>query len=157
MCVVGQGVEFFAEQFAADGEAQFGIAEGAKRGAVETEFAGGLSHDLHESPGKAAGVSFGGGDFVVGVERGDVLGEEKGFVAHGPRIPGGFLFDDGADERGIEIVGSGGFASESDELGWGGHEWGLLASAMREEVRDPCSVNPDVCCSRSLQTAGCFG
>ena len=34
--------------------------------AVEAGFAGDLSHDLHEAPGEAASVGFGGGDFVVG-------------------------------------------------------------------------------------------
>lgn len=123
--VVGQGVEFFAKEFATDGQALFGIAKGAEEGAVEAEFTGGLSHDLHEAPGEAAGVGFRGGDFVVGVESGDVFGEEERLVAGGPGIPGGFLFDDGADERGIEIVGASGFAGESDELGWRGHGFGL--------------------------------
>jgi hypothetical protein len=119
--VAVHGVEFFAEEFAADGEALFGIAEGAKECAVEAHFAGDLSHDLHEAPGEAAGVGFRGCDFVVGEEVRDVSGEEGGLVAHGPIVPGGFLFDDGADQGWVERLGGGGFASEHDELGWGGH------------------------------------
>lgn len=127
--VAGHGVEFLAQEFAADGEVLFGIAECGQKGAVEADFAGHLSHDLHESPGKAAGIGFRRGDLIIGVKIRDVFGEEGRFVADGPGVPGGFLFDDGADERGVERLRGGRFAREGDELGWSGH--GLCSEAQR--------------------------
>ena len=117
-CRASWMIEFFAQDFAADGQACFGVAEGAEERGIEAGFAGDLSHDLHEAPAEAAGVGFGGGDFVVGVERRDVFGEEGRFVAHRPGVPAGFLFDDGADQCGVEGLGGGGFVSEGDEF-WG--------------------------------------
>src|SRR6201999_1369572 len=93
-------------------------AECAKKRCVEAGFAGDLSHDLHEAPAEAAGPGFGGGDFVVGVERGDVFGEKGWFVAHGPGVPAGFLFDDGAHERGVEGLGGGCFLGEREQVWW---------------------------------------
>lgn len=114
--VAGHGVEFFAQDFAADGEALFRIAKRGEKEAVKAGFARDLPHHLHQSPTEAAGVSFRGADFIVGVERRDVFGEEKRLVAHGPGIPRGFLLDDSADESGVERARRGGFAREGDKL-----------------------------------------
>ena len=119
--VAVEGVEFFAQKFAADGEAGFGFAELREKRTVETDFAGDLPHDLHQAPGKSARVGFGSRDLIIGVKIRDIFGEEARLVAHGPGIPGRFLFDDGADEGGIERLRGGGFAGEGDELGGGGH------------------------------------
>src|SRR5579863_9288645 len=120
-CVAARGVEFFAQDFAADGEAVFGIAERAEERRLETGFAGDLSHDLHQAPTEAARVGFGGADFVVGVERCDIFREERGFVANRPGVPAGFLFDDGADERGVEGLGGSGFVGEGEKIRWDAH------------------------------------
>jgi len=49
------GVEFLAKNFAADGEALLGIAQGRKKQGIEACFAGDLSHHVHQTPGKATG------------------------------------------------------------------------------------------------------
>src|SRR5690348_18402102 len=51
----------------------------------------------------------------------DIFGEERGLIAHGPGIPGRFLLDDGANQRGVERLRGGGFARERDELRRGIH------------------------------------
>ena len=40
-------------------------------------------------------------------------------MAHG--FQRGFLFDDGADERGVEGLGGGGFVGEREEVWWNAH------------------------------------
>jgi hypothetical protein len=52
----------------------------------------------------------------VGVKRRNVFGEEEWFVAHGPGIPRGFLFNDRADERDVEAFGVGGGADEIEKF-----------------------------------------
>src|SRR6185437_4425856 len=102
---------------AADVEPDGGIAKGAEEFAFEAVLARDLSHYLHESPGDGAS------DFFRWrkAERRDVARSEAGFVADRVRIPGGFLFDDGADQRGIErVLGCGG-ASEQNEFGGSRH------------------------------------
>jgi hypothetical protein len=81
----------------------------------EAVFARDLPHHLHESPGKPARPGVGCSDFVVGVKRRDVARKERRLVAHGVRIPRGFLFDDGAHQRWVEGVGGGDAPRESDE------------------------------------------
>src|SRR5262249_31671173 len=98
-----------------------------------------LSHHLHQAPGKAAGVSFRCGDLVIGVERRDVLAEEERLVAHGPGVPTGFLFDNGADQCWIQRLRAGGFARESEELRRSAGEHGFLPCSkppLRFESRD---------------------
>src|SRR5581483_8730564 len=114
-------VELAAKNLAAEFQAFLGIAQRRKEGLGKTVFAGDLSHDLHESPTEAARVGFRGRDLVVGIERRDVFGEKSGLVTHRPGIPGGFLFDHGADQSGIERVTGRGFAGKGNELGGSRH------------------------------------
>ena len=72
------GVEFFAQQFAADGQGLFGIAEGGEERAVKAHFSGDLTHHLHQAPGEAASVSLGRGDLVICEEMRDVLAKNAG-------------------------------------------------------------------------------
>ena len=58
-------------------------------------------------------------EFSGGVERSDVARQEARLVAHGPGVPGGFLLDHGADERGLEGVLAGDPAGEVDDFGVG--------------------------------------
>src|SRR5579862_5030511 len=134
------GVELFAEDAAADFEGVGGVAEGGEERFGEAVLAGGLSHDLHEAPTEAAGVGFRSADLIIGVERGDIFGEEKWFVAERPGIPGGFLFADGADQGGVEGVSGGGFAGQGDELSWSGHGRQLSGFRFRLSVREERNV-----------------
>src|SRR6185437_4584551 len=102
---------------AADVEPDGGIAEGAGEFAFEAVLARHLSHHLHESPGDGAS------DFFRWrkAERRDVARAEARLVTDGTRIPGGLLFDESADQRGIErVLGCGG-ASEQNEFGGSRH------------------------------------
>jgi hypothetical protein len=47
--------------------------------------------------------------------------EEQRLVAHGPGIPAGFLFDDGADQRGFDGLRGGGSAGHRDEMEGASH------------------------------------
>src|SRR6266436_2108356 len=78
--VADHGVEFLAQNLAADGEALLWIAEGGKKQGIKARFARDLPHHLHQAPGKAAGVRFRRGDLVVGIEGRDVLAEEGRLV-----------------------------------------------------------------------------
>src|SRR5260370_4590834 len=62
--VAGHGVEFLAQNLAADGEALLWIAEGGKKQGIKARFARDLPHHVHQAPGKAAGVRFRRGDLV---------------------------------------------------------------------------------------------
>src|SRR5579859_27900 len=48
-CVSIHGVDFFSEQFAADSQTLFGIAERREKHAVEAHFSGDLTHYLHQA------------------------------------------------------------------------------------------------------------
>ena len=46
-CVSIHGVEFFAQELAADSQALFGIAEGREKRSLKAHFSGDLTHYLH--------------------------------------------------------------------------------------------------------------
>ena len=119
--VTCRGVEFPAQDFAADDEPLVWIAERGKKHGIEAGFAGDLPHHLHQAPGKGAGIGFRSRDLVVRVEARDIFAEKRRLIAHGPGIPAGLLLDDGADQRGIEGLRGRGFAGQRQELGWRTH------------------------------------
>jgi hypothetical protein len=115
--IASRDVEFFAQNFATDGETLFRIAQCGKKQGIEARFAGDLPHDLHQSPGEAPCISFGNGNLVVGIERSDVFREKGRLITHGPGIPGGLLLGHGADQAWIERLYGGSFARQGQELG----------------------------------------
>jgi len=131
-CVSVRGRKFCGEHFASDFQTDCGIAELCERCADRTEwtmhlwrqrairiwrtteivFTRNLSHYLHQSPGKRAGLRFGDRNFSGAELRGDIMFVKCRLVTNGPRIPSGFLLTNRTDERGVELVRFGCGASE---------------------------------------------
>ena len=72
--------------------------------------------------------------------RRDVAIVKRGFIADGERVPGGFLFADGADQRGIERVRKRGGSGERDEFGRG-HGSGMLHDVIFVRGRGKGAAN----------------
>ncbi len=65
--IAGHGVEFLAQNFAADGETLLRVAQGREKQRIKACLAGDLPHHLRQAPGEASGVGFCRGDLVVGI------------------------------------------------------------------------------------------
>ena len=111
--------ELCGQDAAADIEADRWIAELCEGAPAKAVFSRHLSHHLHEAPGEGSHACFG---FVgrsrhgASEQRFDVAFVERGFVAHGPAVPPGFLLDDGADQLGPKVMCAGGLLGQDKQI-----------------------------------------